>query len=112
MKTLGLIGSISWESTVIYYRLINRRIRERAGRSLFPCQSLQDGTAEKIKGQGISHVGLLGTRYTMEQDFSKSRLINRKLWSQCYYVFQIRTSAMLCQGLGFSKALDAMGDTT
>jgi aspartate racemase len=29
MKTLGLIGGMSWESTQIYYRLINERIREK-----------------------------------------------------------------------------------
>ena len=31
MKTLGLIGGMSWESTLPYYRLINQGIRERLG---------------------------------------------------------------------------------
>ncbi len=31
MKTLGLIGGMSWESTVPYYRLINERIQQRLG---------------------------------------------------------------------------------
>lgn len=39
-----------------------------------PIIHIADATANKIKEQGISSVGLLGTRYTMEQDFYKSRL--------------------------------------
>lgn len=31
MRTLGLLGGMSWESTVPYYRLINERVRERLG---------------------------------------------------------------------------------
>ena len=31
MKTIGLIGGMSWESTVPYYRLINETIKERLG---------------------------------------------------------------------------------
>jgi aspartate racemase len=31
MKTLGLIGGMSWESTVPYYRIINEVVRERSG---------------------------------------------------------------------------------
>jgi aspartate racemase len=31
MKTIGLLGGMSWESTVTYYRLINERVRERLG---------------------------------------------------------------------------------
>src|SRR3569623_1801479 len=31
MKTLGLIGGMSWESTAIYYRLLNEIVRERLG---------------------------------------------------------------------------------
>ncbi|MEU8382993.1 hypothetical protein AB0C32_27860, partial [Streptosporangium sp. NPDC048865] len=33
MRTIGLIGGLSWESTVIYYQIINRRVRERLGGS-------------------------------------------------------------------------------
>lgn len=31
MKTIGLIGGMSWESSVVYYQLINRRVKELAG---------------------------------------------------------------------------------
>lgn len=31
MRTLGLIGGMSWESTVPYYRIINERVRDRLG---------------------------------------------------------------------------------
>ena len=31
MRTLGLIGGMSWESTLPYYRLINERVRDRMG---------------------------------------------------------------------------------
>ena len=31
MRTIGLIGGMSWESTVTYYRLINRLVQERLG---------------------------------------------------------------------------------
>ena len=33
MRTIGLIGGLSWESTVIYYQIINQRVRERLGGS-------------------------------------------------------------------------------
>ena len=33
MRTLGLIGGMSWESTVVYYQLLNRMVRERLGAS-------------------------------------------------------------------------------
>lgn len=33
MRVIGLIGGLSWESTVIYYQVINRRVRERLGGS-------------------------------------------------------------------------------
>ena len=31
MKTIGLVGGMSWESTVSYYRLINEAVKERLG---------------------------------------------------------------------------------
>jgi aspartate racemase len=138
MKTIGLIGGMSWESTVPYYRIINETLRERlggfhsaklvlysvdfheieqlqqsgawdeAGRMLArAAQSLQaagadflvlctntmhkvadaiecavsiplfhiaDPTAQEIKKNGLTKVGLLGTRFTMEQDFYRGRL--------------------------------------
>lgn len=138
MKTLGLIGGMSWESTVPYYRQINQQINQRlgglhsakiilysvdfqqiealqrsgdwqqAGRILaeaaqalqhagaeglvlctntmhkvadailaatpLPFLHIADATAQQIQQQGLSRIGLLGTRFTMEQDFYKARL--------------------------------------
>lgn len=140
MKTIGLIGGMSWESSQEYYRIINETARERFG-GLHSAQSLmysfdfaeieelqhsgnwqeatrrmveaaqnlekggadfvlictntmhkmakevQDGikipllhiadpTGEAIKAKGITKIGLLGTKYTMEHDFYKGRLID------------------------------------
>lgn len=141
MKTIGLIGGMSWESSVVYYRLLNEAVRERrgglhsaccvlysvdfaeiealqhegrwedatalmvdaarrlerAGAELLliatntmhrmaeavekacpvPLLHIADATAEQIKTDGLGHVGLLGTRYTMEQDFYRGRLEQR-----------------------------------
>ena len=141
MKTIGLIGGLSWESSIEYYRIINETVRERIGglhsadclmysfnfaeiealqaagdwetashrmiaaarqverggaECLIICSNtmhrmaddvqnavdiplihIADATAEAIKKQGMSTIGLLGTRYTMEQDFYKGRLENR-----------------------------------
>lgn len=138
MKTIGLIGGMSWESTVPYYRVINETVRERLGgfhsakivlysvdfheieqlqssgaweesgrmlanaaRALeaagadflvlctntmhkvadaienavkIPLFHIADPTAQEIKQAGINKVGLLGTRFTMEQDFYCGRL--------------------------------------
>ena len=141
MKTIGLIGGMSWESTVPYYRLINEVIKERLGglhsakvilysvdfheiermmhsgdwdaagtllaeaaRSLelagadflvlctntmhkvapaieaavrIPLFHIVDPTAEEIRRAGYSKIGLLGTRFTMEQAFYRDRLRER-----------------------------------
>ena len=138
MKTIGLIGGMSWESSAEYYRVINqetnRRIGgvhsaqclmwsfdfdaikhlqhqgewdklaeamkqaairlERGGADLLvictntmhrladavssavslPLLHIADPTAEKIKAAGLQRIGLLGTAFTMEQDFYKGRL--------------------------------------
>jgi aspartate racemase len=138
MKTIGLLGGMSWESTVTYYRLINEGIKNRLGglhsariclysvefeeieklqhegnwaktaeilsqaaHSVeaagadfllictntmhkvapeiesainIPLIHIADATAEKILAQGVKKVGLLGTRFTMEQDFYRGRL--------------------------------------
>ena len=138
MKTIGLIGGMSWESTVPYYRVINETVREKLGgfhsakivlysvdfheieqlqssgawdesgcvlalaaQSLqaagadflvlctntmhkvadaiekavtIPLLHIADPTAETIKQAGMRKVGLLGTRFTMEQDFYRGRL--------------------------------------
>lgn len=138
MKVIGLIGGMSWESTVEYYRFINEAVREKlgglhsakcvlysvdfaevaelqrrgqwaeaaqllvgaaqsveqagadfvlictntmhkladqvqAGISI-PLLHIADATAEKVKQAGLRQVGLLGTHFTMEQDFYRSRL--------------------------------------
>lgn len=138
MKTIGLIGGMSWESTVNYYREINQQVGLRLGgyhsakiamvsvdfaeieqmqrdgewlktaeilsnsaKSLekagadfvmictntmhkvadhveecteLPLLHIADATAEQLKKDGITKVGLLGTAFTMEQDFYKGRL--------------------------------------
>ena len=141
MKILGLIGGMSWESTVPYYRIINETIKTRlgglhsaqlvlysvdfhdverlqhageweaagtllaqaagrleaAGAQLLvlctntmhkvvpaieaavriPLLHIADPTADAIKGAGFGTVGLLGTRFTMEQAFYAERLRTR-----------------------------------
>jgi len=138
MKTIGLLGGMSWESTVTYYQTINRvvgrelgglhsaRINlhsvefdeiqqlqhvgkwretgviladaakaiERAGADLLvlctntmhivapqveeavgmPFLHIADATAARIKEAGIDRIGLLGTRFTMEEQFYRGRL--------------------------------------
>ena len=141
MKTIGLIGGMSWESTVTYYRIINRLVQERLGgfhsakcilhsvdfHEIEACQRAGDWersgellaeaargleragadcvlictntmhkvadavqsatslpllhiaelTADELEAAGVSTVGLLGTRYTMEQDFYTRKLVER-----------------------------------
>ncbi|MEV8322830.1 aspartate/glutamate racemase family protein [Kitasatospora sp. NPDC056731] len=138
MKTLGLIGGMSWESTAEYYRLLNELTRDRLGglhsaplvlysvdfaaierlqadgrwteagetlagaaRSLeaagaelllictntmhkvadqvtaatpVPLLHLADATADAVRAAGLHRIGLLGTAFTMEQDFYRGRL--------------------------------------
>ena len=138
MKTIGLLGGMSWESTALYYRLINEETRRRLGGlhsaplvlvsvDFAPVEALQaggdwdaagellaararevqaagadflllctntmhkvadqieaaldipmlhlaDATAARIVAHGRTRVGLLGTRFTMEQAFYRERL--------------------------------------
>ena len=138
MKTIGLLGGMSWTSTESYYRLINQEVQARlgglhsaklclysvdfheiealqrssewdkAGEKLscaaghlekagadfllictntmhkvalqvqnsidIPLLHIADATAKQLTKNGIQKVGLLGTRFTMEQDFYKGRL--------------------------------------
>lgn len=138
MKTIGLIGGMSWESSIEYYRMINEQVRsqlgglhsakclmysvnfeeieryqsegnwKKAGETLgevalslekggadfivicsntmhmvldyieerirIPVLHIADATANQIHEHGIRSVGLLGTKYTMEQNFYKQRL--------------------------------------
>jgi len=139
MKTIGLLGGMSWESTIEYYRLLNEAVKaelgglhsakilmysvdfeelvalkhqedwDRIGELLaeaaaqlegagadcmllatntmhkvadaialsttIPFIHIADATADAIKQTGIQRVGLLGTRFTMEESFYKDRLI-------------------------------------
>mgnify|MGYP001691019217 FL=1 len=141
MKTIGLIGGMSWESTVTYYKIINETVKEKLGRlhsakcilysvdfqEIEECQAngnweksgeilgeaaynlekagadfivictntmhkvvnqikekisipilhIAEMTAEKILEKGLKNIALLGTKYTMEQDFYKSKLIEK-----------------------------------
>lgn len=141
MKTIGLIGGMSWESSAEYYRLINEEVRNRLGsthsaKSLMwsmdfaeietlqhegnwqalsekmcqaavslerggadfivictntmhklaeqvqaclniPLLHIADATAKEITSKKIKKVGLLGTEFTMKQDFYKGRLADK-----------------------------------
>jgi aspartate racemase len=141
MKTIGLLGGMSWESTALYYHWINEftkqelgglhsakivlfsvdfheienyqhqnlwddagRVLAQAASSLeaagadflmictntmhkvvpqiedeisIPILHIADATADEIKNQGLSSVGLLGTNFTMEQDFYAGRLVEK-----------------------------------
>lgn len=141
MQTIGLIGGMSWESTIPYYRQINEAIKERlgglhsakiilysvnfqeieqlqhqgkwdeAGKILadtalllqqagadflvlctntmhkvapaiesttqIPLLHIADPTAQAIKQAGYKRAALLGTRFTMEQDFYRGRLSHK-----------------------------------
>lgn len=138
MKTIGLIGGMSWESSLHYYKIVNEEIKKRLGghhsckcmmysvdfaeveqlqhegkwdqltelmleaasnikkggadfliictntmhkmaddierKAGIPVLHIADAAAESIKAQKMKKVGLLGTRFTMEQDFYKGRL--------------------------------------
>lgn len=141
MKTIGLIGGMSWESSLEYYRIVNQTTKaklgglhsakcvlysvdfaeieilqhqgrwqeaaqvlieaagglEKCGADFIvlctntmhkvaddiqahiniPFLHIADATARQINRSGINKVGLLGTRFTMEEDFYKSRLAQK-----------------------------------
>jgi aspartate racemase len=141
MKTIGLIGGMSWESSTLYYQIINQKIKGSLGglhsakcilfsgdfqeiadlqhqgkweelsqKMVSTALSLQnagadcvvlctntmhklaqgmkdaldipflhivDATAEELKANNISKVGLLGTKFTMEQDFLKKDFLDK-----------------------------------
>ena len=141
MKTIGLIGGMSWESSIEYYRILNETVRAKLGglhsaKSIMysvdfaeievlqdqgrwdeatelmiaaaknvenggadfviictntmhkmadevqrhigvPLLHIADATAEAVKARGLRTVGLLGTRFSMEEDFYKGRLTER-----------------------------------
>jgi aspartate racemase len=141
MKTIGMIGGMSWESSIEYYRIINQTVKEKLG-GLHSAQSLMysvdfaeietlqaegrwdeatqamikvaqhvdaggadfviictntmhkmadeveaaigipllhiaDATADAIKAQGLRVIGLLGTNFTMEEEFYRGRLVKK-----------------------------------
>ncbi|MFT4104134.1 MAG: aspartate/glutamate racemase family protein [Lacrimispora sp.] len=140
MKTIGLLGGMSWESTVTYYQTVNEIVKQKLGglhsakvllysvdfaeiekcqaegdweksadilseaaenlekagadfivictntmhkvspqiqsRINIPIIHIAEATAEELKGRNITKVALLGTKYTMTQDFYKEKLIN------------------------------------
>lgn len=141
MKTIGLLGGMSWESTATYYRIINQEMKRRLGglhsakillysvdfqeieslqhqgrwdetadilsraaqrietagadlllictntmhkvapeiqsRVQIPLLHIADATAGRIQAEGYQRLALLGTRFTMEQEFYKGRLEDR-----------------------------------
>lgn len=141
MKTIGLLGGMSWESTIPYYQIINEEVKKALGGlhsakivlysvefdEIEKCQTsgdwdksaqilgnaakgleaagadfilictntmhkvapqiemmigvpivhIADATADKLEDAGIRKVGLLGTKYTMTQDFYMQKLIDR-----------------------------------
>lgn len=143
MKTLGLIGGMSWESTQTYYQLLNTQVKQRLGglnsaklvlysvnfaeieklqregewkqaakilsRAALSLQTagaeaivictntmhkvaedieqvisvpllhIADATARTLKQESIDKVALLGTAFTMEQDFYKQRLTEQAI---------------------------------
>ncbi len=143
MKTIGLIGGMSWESTVTYYQIINTTIKEELGglhsaklllysvdfSEIEKCQAdgdwdksadilseaakslelaganfivictntmhkvvpqiqehinipiihIADATAKELKKNNIKKVALLGTKYTMTEDFYKTRIESNKI---------------------------------
>lgn len=143
MKTIGLIGGMSWESTVTYYQIINTTIKEELGglhsaklllysvdfSEIEKCQAdgdwdksadilseaakslelaganfivictntmhkvvpqiqehinipiihIADATAKELKKNKIKKVALLGTKYTMTEDFYKTRIESNKI---------------------------------
>lgn len=141
MKTIGMIGGMSWESSLVYYRMINQGVRDRLGglhsakcilysvdfaeiealqqtgqwdaaqhilvqaaaalarvgsdlliictntmhkladgvaaKVTIPLLHIADPTADAVLDAGIDTVALLGTRFTMEEDFYRRRLETR-----------------------------------
>lgn len=141
MKTIGMIGGMSWESSIEYYRIVNETVKEilgglhsakclmysvdfaeieilqsegrwdeatqsmvevaryvEAGGADFiiictntmhkmaeevdaaisiPLLHIADATADAIRAQGLTKIGLLGTKFTMEDDFYSGRLVEK-----------------------------------
>jgi aspartate racemase len=65
------------EFVVICSNTMHRMANEVAAAIRVPLLHIADPTAERVKSAGIARVGLLGTQFTMEQDFYKGRLAER-----------------------------------
>lgn len=142
MKTIGIIGGMSWESSAVFYKTINQKIKIKLGDShsakclmysvdfaeiahlqhtdnwdelaiimidaakklekggadfvvlctntmhllankieeniSIPFIHIADATAQAIKDSNVKKVGLLGTKFTMEQDFFKTRILEKQ----------------------------------
>jgi aspartate racemase len=65
------------ELLVLCTNTMHRVADEVAGATQIRLLHIADPTADAIKSRGITSVGLLGTRYTMEQDFYRGRLSDR-----------------------------------
>ena len=63
MRTLGILGGMSWESTAVYYRLLNQGVAQRLGGL-----HIANATGCALQAAGAAHVSLLGTRFTTEVD--------------------------------------------
>ena len=76
--TVGLIGGMSWESTALYYRLLNEGAAARlGGLHSLECivYSVDFAEIEELQASGRwEREGLVATAFTMEQSFSRSRL--------------------------------------
>jgi aspartate racemase len=92
VRTIGLLGGMSWESSIEYYRMLNEAVRDRLGGLHsaecvmwsvdfapieIPLLHIADATAARVRAAGADTVGLLATRYAMEQDFYRGRLAER-----------------------------------
>ncbi len=141
MKTIGMLGGMSWESSLEYYRIVNETVKEKlgglhsaktimysvdfaeievlqregrwaeatqamiaaacrleAGGADFviictntmhkmadevqknlgvPLLHIADATGEVVKARGLRKIGLLGTKFTMEEDFYRGRLVEK-----------------------------------
>src|SRR6478736_4656509 len=82
MKTIGLIGGMSWHSTLNYYRVINELVAEQLdGQAAIdvPLLHIADAVAERARESGWSRLGVLGARWVMEEDFYVGRLAHTGL---------------------------------
>lgn len=75
-RTIGLLGGMSPESSIEYERIINAEVQRSLGgvHSANLLLHLADATASAVREAGLREIGLLGTRYTMEEAFYRVRL--------------------------------------